>query len=72
MVVRSKVAYISAVLFFSVKKSEFLFWIAAFLCCIVCACLRALYRAPRLALQGLHAGTKLLTESSPPLSCSMR
>jgi hypothetical protein len=60
------------VIFFSVKKSEFLFCIAAFLCCIVCACLRALYCAPRFALQGLQAGTKLLAESSPPLSYSTR
>jgi hypothetical protein len=57
---------------FSVKKSEFLFCIAAFLCCIVCACLRALYWAPLVALHFLQAGTRLLGLSSPPLSCSIR
>jgi hypothetical protein len=38
----------------------------------VCACLRALYCAPLVALHFLHAGTRLLGLSSPPLSCSMR
>ena len=59
-------------IFFSVKKSEFLFFNISFLCCIVWACLRALYCAPRFALQGLQAGTRLLAVSSPPLSCSIK